>query len=716
MESNQNQQKNQFQNLQEKAKSAFDSFARTSQTQIKNILDRLKNKKAGSDSNFVEPEVITPNNHAQKPKSNVPIASYIPDQYNGQLQTGNSMPAANNQQAANISQKQGFKQKQKKKKPIQSLINTIIIFAGFIVLLVIFAGFVHLSNFDNQFFNLSISGTVTDFRGQPVPSAEIFINDVFVGKTNENGFYKIDKLSESFVDFLVKKPEYEDFYEEIRIQNGFLDYSIEKDVTLNKANVATVRGKFIAPDETYNFANDRIIINNQEYRIENDGSFNIEDDIAGEQVFEFSSLNFRDISVDVTIPENQVTQINEYTLVPAGDILGTFEDYVTEQPITNVSILAEEIDPEAISISESGEFAIKDLEIGNEISLRIVSEGYETRDYEFRINQGENLVPDLKMIKTLEVVYLGQVENQENLDGVIRSSLDGKNTRLVDAITNLDPNEIFFDEQSGKIFFTSDEDNIRGVVDNRLDAIYEYILSSSRVNLLTPTDEEIIGSIYTNLKSNKYLDIYSEGRNDDSRELFIANFNNTERRKISNLSNFEILEIGLSESANRIVYLEEQNNDQRVIKTVSADGGSTEIVAEGLEDLDLLDISPDGDTIIYSKINDTTELNDLFAYKQSTKQTTTLARDFRGSFTQFYSNETLIYADEVNNKFGIYSINLQNTQKTELIELNVRDEITGIYKQAGLIYYVIEDKGLYVMDLGFPNSYKLVINGDFESL
>jgi hypothetical protein len=573
-----------------------------------------------------------------------------------------------------------------------------------------------LTNIDTQFIKISLSGNVSNkLLSTPVANAKIFFEDTEVAITDENGNYKIEGLSPLVTQLKITADGYNDYTQEIAVTRGLLDYSVEMNFSLVSSELATLTGKFVGNIAGYEFLGDILILNEKEYRPQKDGTFKITDAEVGNASFKFRSVNFTDLDNNIEI-KSGTNNLEDIILQSAGDITGEAKSWVNEDVVLSAKFAIENVLTTQVDFEDSGNFTIKDLEVGRKYKIRVTADGYKTRDYEIQIKQGENKLANFRIVENGEAIFLKVPEGvSSNKFQFFKSDFDGANETQVSSITNLVAIDYYYNSISKKIYFLDNFDKtITGV--NTSSPRLSYTLNSDGTGLQRIlTDTSSLGVISASFKQNK-LKNFIAGRNNNTNDLIqFMNLDGTNRVDLSFPRDQEITNVIFSGNGQFVFYslpLERQvasnlyrmNLETEEVITISTDPN---IVA--------FDASFNGERVVFGKRNTSTGLNDLVFYNTTTSATRVLDENYDGSAYQFLNNsdnEVLYFADR-NSRSNIFKFSVDQNLDSKITTLGPDDKIQRIYQQERYVFYQT-NKGLYILNIDKPKNFKLVTEGVYS--
>ena len=580
-----------------------------------------------------------------------------------------------------------------------------------ILLVVCFGGylFIFLTNIDAQLVKITFTGKVTNVAdGKPIENSEIFIDNTSVTKTDSNGSYsiKLDKLKFSFK---VTAKDFNDSEEEITIPRTILSYTFNKDVALTSSKVAQVTGRFIADKPNYNFSDDKLFFNDEEFILNSDGTFQLTKVPTGNVVLTFESTSFKDISQQITLNPG-INTIKDIKLFPAGDAVGSVISYIKEDIVSKTSFLIENVLDNQISINQEGKFRIKDLDVGRTYKIRSMADGYETRDYEIIVKQGENEVFGFKMVEEGTATYIGR---DNNLDHFYASDLDGNSPKELESIKDFAPKNEYFDSRDGLLYFLSQHDRVRNSF-RTVDVAYSLNPVTTEMTRLTVNNLEVFDNLTPNFRAKKIVSNYQIRSDPQKRRLLqimdLTGSNVKVLRTVTDTTNYDNIVIS---GDGRYVYFREGNLSDNATENpivYRADSQSDSVIkVVQRKKVQVHAVSEDGNLVVYSALNESNGLRDLFLFNASTNETRTIKENHDGTQYQFLAEnpDLLIFIAKRDGKQDIYSYSISGNSTTRISNLAIDDEIKNLYQQNKYTFYFTK-RGLYVIDVLSPHSFKLV--------
>lgn len=582
--------------------------------------------------------------------------------------------------------------------------------------LILFA--IYVTELDLRFTKISINISVTDQEGKAITGVNVFLNNVQIGLTDVKGTFEITGLDKGTVEIKLTASDYLDFVEVINLDRNFLDYKIDKNIKLISSVKATLSGKFEPILNNYKFNDAFVVIKStsgeviQEMKLAEDGSFSLPEVGTGNIVFELRTPDFIDISREIELKPG-INKISSINLTPAGDILESYQSYVTNSFIQQINILIENHDPKLINVNyDEQNFLIKDLLVGQKYKIRIEAEGYETRDYEVTIQQGYNQIFDLIFVEKGRAVFYGEL-NDSNRFHIFTSDFDGKDFIQLTDINNLDPKNIFYDKEKDRIYFTTEIDRVRSVLGGNTQIVYELNPETKVLNKVT-TNTQNLGRVFTNFIAGKIVNIYKNDRRDLAFRLETRNINGTQPIFIKKTNdNYVINNLFLSNDSKFVYTQETDNTSKKTYIFVTEVGGQTKLVSDKTEST-ILSLSGSGKNLIFMAKETSSNFFDLFIYNYDTSQTRRIFNNYQGLNAQFLGeseSEFIFFKDELGLE-NIYRFDLETNSQEQLTRLTKIYDIKGIYQQSGYIFYST-NRGLYILDPKRIQNFKLVKEGEW---
>lgn len=562
-----------------------------------------------------------------------------------------------------------------------------------------------VTNTDVAIFKITLSGKVSDvLTKNGIENAEIYINDELKGKTNTSGQYSISGLNLGSVDLKIKTTDYQELNQEVPINRLFLNYNTKRDFELTPKEKAIIDGKVSVEDASYKFIDDRVYIDEQEFRIKTDGTFRIEGITVGNKTFKFKSLNYKDLSNSIEVKPG-INKLPDISLTPSGDIDGSLISYITQTVVTDIRFNVENVQEEQIEIDEA-KFKLRDLEVGREYSIQAVARNYLTRDYKITIKQGINQLFDFRLVEAGTSVNL-KLETQSNNLQFYSSDFDGLNLKKLTSFPrNTDIGTYFFNNLENKVYFQSEKDKIRtSSGSGNVSLVYELDLNNLKETRITQNTSKI-ERVIPNYRAKRMTNI-ERVRNGNGYQYVISvmDLNGENRTDIKTFSD-EINNAVLSDDG-KYLFLKTTSGNNSILRRFEVSNKQEEIITQGA--LTLLDVTWNGQKVLFSKTNTQTNFQDLTQYTFNNKESRVIKANHDGSDYQFFleSENEFVYIAKRANNTNIYKYNINDNSEIKLTEMNQVDVITDIFQQSEYLFYSTSNS-LYVLDPENAFSYKKV--------
>jgi len=584
------------------------------------------------------------------------------------------------------------------------------IFGVFIACFLIFL-LLSITNIDTQFMKITLSGQITDINtGKTIENASVLINGIETTKTNAQGRYSIANLSTGDIQVTVKADGYDETTESVRVSKVLLDYSTRKDFSLKSAITGVLSGKFIPNSADYKFTNDKLLIGEKQYLVNDDGTFAVNDVKVGEIEFKFNSVNFKDISQSISLQAG-TNRIPDITLAQGGDIVGELKSYIKEDLVLNTKFYVENILQDQVIITEDGKFTIKDLDTDKKYKIRVSADGYITRDYEINIKQGENQLFNFRLVENGVAIYpLRSGESNSDPIKLYRSDFDGENQSVLVDDSRIDNYTKFFSIEEQKLYYQSFKDESfrqenSGV---ELKMPYQLDINNSVPDRMTISTNNL-GQLTANFIAKKMLSQYTKQGAISQPGLQIMNIDGTNRKEVKMLTNtsFKFGNLRISNNGKYVLY-SFQNNNQTELYLFNIETEETKNVLNN-QNITVYDISEDGSNVLLSRKNPNTGLIDLALVNVPSDDLRTLKENIKGFGYQFVKGNTnkVIFFESRESRSNIYTFTIDRSQEEKITSLTPDYTITGIYQESNLLFYQT-NRGLLLLDLNKPKNFKLV--------
>lgn len=570
-----------------------------------------------------------------------------------------------------------------------------IFFLCFVILFLMMIG-----SIDTSVFKLSLVGTVVDPNNQPVVNATVKLDDKQT-TTDNNGRFQFFDLQIQTYHLLIQANAYEDYKEDIVLARGFLSYTTYKTFKLSTAGDGSITAKFVASDSTYKFLDDKVVVGDKTFKVNDDGTVNATGLKTGDVVFEFQSANYKDVKQSFKLEPGKNDR-GEIPLTPAGDITASVKSWIKEDIVKDLGVTVEGVPAEQIKIAEDGTLLIKDLEVGRTYKMRTQWPGYQTRDYSVEVKQGTNEIFGFKVVENGKLPFLRKVGDENEL---FVSEFDGSNPKQI-TTGRVEP---YGEYISGEIvYFLSTRDNQSSTLNGNTFLVYAANATSGNAQRIT-TNSKGFGRIVPNLAAGKLANITTNNSQED-RKLEVMGLDGNGRVTIKTLPDGgSFTDVAISGNGKYVFYYaqDKAKSINGLYRADTATGQGTFIVNK--PNLQILSVNANGDRVLYSATNTATNLQDLYLYIMSTGQDTTVRAAFTGGEYQFIrgSDTSIIYQDTKNGGTNVYTLDLSQNKETALTSFSGTEAVEAVYQQAGFIVYQT-NKGLYMMDFAKPHPGKLV--------
>lgn len=566
--------------------------------------------------------------------------------------------------------------------------------------------FLTVTNLDTSIFKVTLKGIVTDkLSGAPVAGAEIYVDEVLKTTTNEKGNYSIGGLNIGSVSVKIVKEDYQELVQPTPITRLFLSYTTTRNFELTPKERATITGKLVSPDSGYKFVDEKVLIDEDTYDVEIDGTFKIEGVIVGERKLTVTSLNYLDLSNEINVAPG-LNELRDIELSPSGDIEGSLKSYVREDLVTNPQFEIENLDSNQIVLGNET-FKIKDLEIGREYAIRVKADGYMTRDYKITIKQGLNQLFDFRLVEEGTTVYLKE-DSETKTKQLFTSDFDGLNLKRISSFKDGDDvYSYYYDSAEGVVYYQSVKDRVNSsLATGNLRLVYKIDIKTL-VDSKVTTNTTTLGTLTASYIPKKLISV-SKVRSDNitQNKISISDFNGENSVDLKITKN-AVASVLLSDDGKYLFYRETVEKVSTIYR-IDISSKEEKKIAEGANVL-LIDATSNGDQLIYTNTNQETTFVDLLMFNFQTQEVRTLDDNFVGKSYQFVNgvNDEYLYFMEKASQTNLYKNVISENKEVTLTDLKQRDAIQSIFQQSGYTYYVTKDS-LYIIDINKPLSYKVV--------
>ncbi len=587
-------------------------------------------------------------------------------------------------------------------------IKLLLIPASAVIIFLLLYTMIMITSLDTKFFPLGLSGTVINDTGTRVVGAVVKINGLEF-TTNDNGEFFAEGLELARYQVEITADGYESLSQEVAMSRSFMNYVNQRIFALQTAGEASLSGKLNSPDPQHRFFDDYFEAGDKTYKISTDGSFEISDLSTGPNTITYRSVYFKDIPFTLDLKPGK-NSAGETDLIPAGDITGSVVSWLREDLVLDLSVTVEGIPNNQIDISPDGKLRIRDLEADRTYKIRTQRQGYQTREYEKTVVQGENELFDLRLVESGRVIFQRPSASGQGND-LVATDYDGKNPQIL--VASEKSSNIYAETPIGNlVYYLTNRDNIRAFIGG--DALLAYVVQINGGNpqRLT-TNFDLMGSITPGFYGSRLANVRGTEESDEDRLLETMSFDGNSRTEIffvpsDNRGVFN--DITFSEDGNFLFfYLQTETGAENGLYRAAATLNPNPQLLLNKPNLQIYSVSNDGDQVIYSATNTTSGLLDLFLYKVSTGQDKRLKTTFTGSQYQFVStnNDLVVFHDYREGGNNLYQLKLSTDTETRLTRFSDVEGVDAIYQQSGLIVYQT-NKGLYLLDISKPHSGKQV--------
>ena len=587
---------------------------------------------------------------------------------------------------------------------IKSLLKkAVITFAVVLLLIIISLLFLYFSKLDREIFPLTITGYVRDnISLEGLNNVTVKINDK-TSNTDREGKFNIIGYFDDKIEISANFEGYKEFKEIINLNRTFLVFNFNAQINIEPSETGILKGKIIT-EEPYNFIPDKIFIDLDEVKIATDGSFIATGLTKGNVLFEYQSLNYKDVKRQIIIEEG-INILADIEAVPSGDISGVFTDWVNDVSPIKPSIEATNVFEDQILVKDDGKFVINDLEVGTEYSLRISHPNYLMRDYKLIIKQGANQIFNLRMIPN--DITAAYPKKKANSDQLFKSDLDGLNEIQITNIKSFEPSALSYD--NFELFFRDDYERLRGTGSGSLSVGYKIDLNTTTQTKLT-TNNLTLSSIYYFYKAGKlinFITLRESSTTQNKIELRDIDGNNT--LEVTNGLNLNLTNLMVSNQKDRVFYtLRKSSTKIDDLYFWEKDSAENEkLLTE--EEINIYDVSSQGEIILLTRKNTSTGFEDLVSFDVASRSTKILLQNHDGNNYKFDqdSKEIFYFYAKRDGRNNLFKYDLLSNKTERVTFLDIDEKFIDYYIVDRYIFYTLDDK-LYVLDKNAPVSYKLV--------
>jgi len=574
---------------------------------------------------------------------------------------------------------------------------------GVIILLLIT---LYFTKFDRKIFPIVISGNVKDSVSQAgLADVQISINQLSTKSDIEGNFSVSGIFEEDNITVKAIIDGYTEVNQTIALQRNFMVFNFTADLQLSPLETGILKGS-LKTSQIIDPLTDKLYVNLDEVKIGADGSFTATNLPKGSAVFEFKSIRFKDIDKILEIKEG-INLLEEIELVTSGDILGKFTDWLNEVTPIKATIQGGNISDAQIIVKEDGSFQVKDLEIGQEYSLRISHSDYLARDYTVKIVQGENQIFGLRMIAN-DIIPAYIKRSESNGNQIFKADLDGVNETQVTNIQRLDPTGLHYDNSF--LFFRDDYERIKGLGSGSISMGYSVDLNSKAVQRLTGSTNQL-QTIYYFYSAGKIINILTtrNGSVNDVK-MEIRDIDGSNPIQIVSGKNLNFTNLLVSSTNSSVVYTTRKADSRIDDVYIWEKDKQTNDFLISEEEINFYDVSPNAEIILFTRKNSSTQFEDLVSLDVKSLSIKTLIQEHDGSFYKFDqdSADIFYFVATRDGRNNLYKYDLKTNTTNRVTFIDPEDEISDFYIVDRYLFYIIEDR-LYVLDKNTPVNNKLVV-------
>lgn len=572
---------------------------------------------------------------------------------------------------------------------------------GFIILVVLVGIFIAtITSVDLYLVKPYLGGRVLTTEGQGINGAQVELAGFASTITDNSGNFYLPNLEPGTYKLGVKATGYETFEQDVTISRSFLNYSNIVNPRLTKAGIAQISGKLIATPG-YQFLDDQLMINGQGVKLNIDGTF-AANTTSGLGNLTFASDNFRDEEVEFRLNSGQNPPLQDITLVSTGDIVGSLVSYVKEKTVSDLVIEITEV-PQVKITKQDKSFRVQDLEPGREYTMRISQPQHQTREYKVSIKQGLNSVTNFRIVEKGYIPLLRKFDNENQLFAV---QYDGEGTVQLTNEKRFNPIGEYIENDI--VYVLSDRDRVRSSISGNVLLAYAANVFGQFPQRLTEETANL-GKIIPNFPA-KMMASVGEGTDRTHRKLEVMGLDGKNRKEIFYTTDGVFDDVVMA-SNGKFLYFTVQNKSGTINGLYYVDLNNIKprrIITR--TNIQVFDVSYDGNKVLYTAYNDNTDLVELYVYTISTGQEKLLSSNI-GVNTQYQfvdnSDNLILYQAYRQNGSNVFVLNIREDTETRLTEFSGTEGVEAVYQQGGYVLYQT-NRGMYILDVDNPHSGKLV--------
>lgn len=316
-----------------------------------------------------------------------------------------------------------------------------------------------VTGLDQSIIKNSIQGYVYDIEGNRLEGASITIQDISA-TTDSSGHYLLEGIVYGIYEVKVEKNGYGYFEEDVQIRR----FENNRDFTLESLEFGEIAFTFDYNRELgFNRNEFEIKINDELLILEDNLTVNSGKLLTGNYALTITSPFYKDIEEKLEIEPG--TYKKEIILQDAVDIVAEVKDWLNGNLLTpnKVEIKTESAFEELSADDINGNrIEIKDLDLFDEITIKVSKEGYNSFLKEVKLQPGRNSLNILNIVPEGTIAYIDSTSS----NSIIKvSQYNGSNANTVlnvtDSCNNLSINASFGAALCGSTYhiFSLDAEN-----------------------------------------------------------------------------------------------------------------------------------------------------------------------------------------------------------------------------------------------------------------
>ena len=271
---------------------------------------------------------------------------------------------------------------------------------------------------DKILIETPVEGRVTSSDGSFIPDAEVILQGNKT-KTDDKGYFKFEDVDFGTYEIVIDKNGYVRHSDNIKIRR----FSNSLNISLKPQEYGEV--KIVFKTERALDKDINVKINAQPFVVQTlNEEFIVETGrlLVGNYLLEFSSPDFVDFSEKFNLLSGNSEIV--YNLVPSGDLVAEFRDYLSESIIEpeEVAVFLEGEEIEMSDMETPGKFELKDIVIDKEYTITSKLTGFIYREVKIKPEQGLNSLGNVYMFPDDNVIF-----TEDSL--IVSSYLDGTNRK-----------------------------------------------------------------------------------------------------------------------------------------------------------------------------------------------------------------------------------------------------------------------------------------------